>query len=57
MSISPQQRTGGGFFYPGGTKPGPDVICLGPPFTVTKEQVDYIVDVMGASLSAAVAGL
>lgn len=47
----------GVFFYPGGTKPGPDVICLGPPFTVTKEQVDQIVDVLGESLSAAVAGL
>jgi adenosylmethionine-8-amino-7-oxononanoate aminotransferase len=47
----------GVFFYPGGTKPGPDVICLGPPFIVTKEEVDQIVDVLGESLSAAVAGL
>jgi adenosylmethionine-8-amino-7-oxononanoate aminotransferase len=47
----------GVFFYPGGTKPGPDVICLGPPFIVTKEEIDRIVDVLGESLSAAVAGL
>jgi len=47
----------GVFFYPGGTKPGPDVICLGPPFIVTKEEIDQIVDVLGESLSAAVAGL
>ncbi len=43
----------GVFFYPGGTKPGPDVVCLGPPFTVSKQEIDRIVEVLGDSLSAA----
>lgn len=45
----------GVFFYPGGTRPGPDVICLGPPFTVSKDEIDRIVDVLGESIGAAVA--
>ncbi len=47
----------GVFFYPGGTKPGPDVICLGPPFTVGKADIDRMVDVLGESISAAVSRL
>ncbi len=46
----------GVFFYPGGSKPGPDVICLGPPFTVTKDEIDRIVGVLGESITAAAAG-
>ena len=45
----------GVFFYPGGTKPGPDVICLGPPFTVSKGEIDQMVDVLGEALRAAAA--
>lgn len=45
----------GVFFYPGGSKPGPDVLCLGPPFIVTKDEIDRIVDVLGESITAAVA--
>lgn len=45
----------GVFFYPGGSKPGPDVICLGPPFVVTRHEIDRIVDVLGESITEAAA--
>ncbi len=47
----------GVFFYPGGTKPGPDAICLGPPFTITNAEIDHMVDVLGEALTDATRGL
>ncbi|CAG0955552.1 taurine---2-oxoglutarate transaminase [Myxococcaceae bacterium] len=47
----------GVFFYPGGTRPGPDVVCVGPPFTISKPEIDRIVDVLEESLGAAVASI
>jgi len=41
------------FFYPGGGGPAPDVICLGPPFTVSEEELDLMVDALEASITEA----
>ena len=40
----------GAFFYPGGCDPARDVICLGPPFTIEAAEIDYLVDVLEASI-------
>ena len=45
----------GVFFYPGGNDPARDVACLGPPFIVTEEECDTIVDVLEVSIDSAVA--
>jgi adenosylmethionine-8-amino-7-oxononanoate aminotransferase len=45
----------GVFFYPGGSEPARDVICLGPPFTVTPQEIDFIIGVLEKSLSDALA--
>ncbi|HVP31185.1 MAG TPA: aspartate aminotransferase family protein [Myxococcota bacterium] len=41
------------FFYPGGGGPAPDVICLGPPFTVREDELDRMVDALEASIAEA----
>jgi adenosylmethionine-8-amino-7-oxononanoate aminotransferase len=46
----------GVFFYPGGAEPARDVICLGPPFTVTPQEIDHVVGVLEKSLADALAG-
>ena len=48
------------FFYPGGLGGSAgaaacDVICLGPPFDVTEDQLDQMVDVLARSVDQAVA--
>jgi adenosylmethionine-8-amino-7-oxononanoate aminotransferase len=45
----------GVFFYPGGGAPAPDVICFGPPFIVTPEELDHAVDVLEKAIGDAVA--
>ncbi len=45
----------GVFFYPGGGHPAPDVICLGPPFTITEDELDLAIDVLRRSIDAATA--
>jgi adenosylmethionine-8-amino-7-oxononanoate aminotransferase len=45
----------GVFFYPGGAEPARDVICLGPPFTVTPQEIDLVVGVLEKSLADALA--
>ncbi len=47
----------GVFFYPGGAGPCPDVVCLGPPFTIEEEEIDRIVEVLGQSIEDAASGL
>jgi adenosylmethionine-8-amino-7-oxononanoate aminotransferase len=47
----------GVFFYPGGVDPARDVICLGPPFTITPEQIDHVVGVLEQSLTDVLARL
>jgi len=44
----------GVFFYPGGTSPGPAVVCLGPPFVIDKAELDLAVDVLRESIDDAV---
>jgi adenosylmethionine-8-amino-7-oxononanoate aminotransferase len=38
------------FFYPGGTGDIRDIICLGPPFIVTDQEIDRMVEVLHDSL-------
>jgi adenosylmethionine-8-amino-7-oxononanoate aminotransferase len=46
----------GVFFYPGGgAPPAPDTICFGPPFVVTREELDHAVDVLEKSIGDATA--
>jgi adenosylmethionine-8-amino-7-oxononanoate aminotransferase len=45
----------GVFFYPGGCDPARDVVCFGPPFTVTPEEIDMVVDVLRRSIDAVAA--
>ncbi len=42
----------GVFFYPGGTGEVRDIVCMGPPFTVTEAEIDHMVDVLHESLDA-----
>jgi adenosylmethionine-8-amino-7-oxononanoate aminotransferase len=41
----------GVFFYPGGVDPARDVVCFGPPFTITPEQIDFVVEVLEKSVA------
>lgn len=47
----------GVFFYGGGTGEVRDIVCMGPPFVVSEAQLDSIVDVLEASVDAALVGL
>ncbi len=44
----------GAFFYPGGSGPAPDVIVLGPAFTIGTPEIDLLVDVLERAISSAV---
>ncbi len=46
----------GVFFYPGGSGQAQDVIMLGPPFIITKDEIDTLVNVLEESIDAAAAG-
>jgi adenosylmethionine-8-amino-7-oxononanoate aminotransferase len=46
----------GVFFYPGGSGPAQDVVMLGPPFIINREDIDTLVGVLGESIAAATAG-
>ena len=37
---------GGAFFYGGGTGEFRDAVCMGPPFTVTEEELDVLVETL-----------
>ncbi len=45
----------GAFFYPGGTGDVRDVICLGPPFTVSDDELEMIADRLRTAIDAATA--
>jgi adenosylmethionine-8-amino-7-oxononanoate aminotransferase len=45
----------GVFFYPGGAGPARDVICLGPPFVITPEEIELVVSVLEQSIDETVA--
>jgi adenosylmethionine-8-amino-7-oxononanoate aminotransferase len=44
----------GAFFYPGGSGPAPDVIVLGPPFTIGETEIELISDILERAISSAV---
>ncbi len=44
----------GVFYYPGGCDPARDVITIGPPFTITEEQIDVLVGTLEYAISSAV---
>jgi adenosylmethionine-8-amino-7-oxononanoate aminotransferase len=43
------------WFYPGGTDPARDVITLGPPFIITEQEIERLVDVLESAITSAVA--
>lgn len=45
----------GAFFYPGGAGAAQDVICLGPPLTVSEDEIESIVSLLTKSIDDAVA--
>jgi adenosylmethionine-8-amino-7-oxononanoate aminotransferase len=47
----------GAFFYPGGCDPARDVLCLGPPFVIEPDEIDFLVDVLERSIDAVRAAL
>ncbi len=47
----------GVFFYGGGTGDVRDIVCMGPPFVITDQQIATIVDVLAESVDAALAGI
>jgi adenosylmethionine-8-amino-7-oxononanoate aminotransferase len=47
----------GAFFYPGGCEPARDVVCLGPPFVITPEEIDAMVGILEKSLEEALASV
>jgi len=47
----------GVFFYGGGTGTIRDVVCFGPPFTVSESQLDRIVDTFVTSVNDVVDAL
>ncbi len=44
----------GVFYYPGGCDPARDVITIGPPFTISEEQIDVLVATLESAISSAV---
>jgi adenosylmethionine-8-amino-7-oxononanoate aminotransferase len=47
----------GAFFYPGGTDPARDVVCLGPPFVIEDTEIELLARVLGEAIDAAVASV
>jgi adenosylmethionine-8-amino-7-oxononanoate aminotransferase len=47
----------GVFFYPGGTDPARDVVCLGPPFVIENAEIELLARVLGEAIDAAVASV
>lgn len=47
----------GAFFYPGGCDPARDVLCLGPPFVIEPDEIDFLVSVLERSIDEVVAKL
>ncbi len=45
----------GVFVYPGGVDPARDVITFGPAFTITEDEIDYVVERFGRALDSALA--
>lgn len=43
----------GVFFYPGGSDPARDVVCFGPPFTITEDHVEEMVRALEGALDEA----
>ena len=46
----------GVFFYPAGSGEAQDVVLLGPPFTITEDEVDMLASVLEETIDLAVAG-
>ena len=44
----------GVYYYPAGSGPAQDVIMLGPPFTITEQEIDMLVSTLHESIDAAV---
>lgn len=47
----------GAFFYPGGAGAAQDVICLGPPLSVSEDELELIVSMLAKTIDDAVAHL
>jgi adenosylmethionine-8-amino-7-oxononanoate aminotransferase len=47
----------GAFLYPGGCDPARDVVCFGPPFTITPSEIDHAVGALEKALADVLARL
>ena len=45
------------FVYPGGCDPARDVVCFGPPLTVTPDEIDFFVGAVEKALADVLARL
>ncbi len=52
-TISAAGLANGAFFYVGGSPPAQDVICLGPPFTISDDELDLLVTALERSVDSA----
>jgi len=46
----------GVFFYPAGSGIAQDIVLLGPPFTITEDEIDMVASILEESIDLAVAG-
>jgi adenosylmethionine-8-amino-7-oxononanoate aminotransferase len=44
----------GVFFYAGGTGEVRDIVCMGPPFVISLEEIDHLVSILRQAVDAAV---
>ena len=47
----------GAFFYPGGAGTARDLVCLGPPFTITDDEIEFIATALPKAIDAAASAL
>ena len=57
MNVVVQGLPRGVFFYPGGSDPARDVVCLGPPFVIGDEEIELMARVLPEAIDAAVTSL
>ena len=52
FSIIYEGASRGVLYYFGGTGDNGDIICFGPPYIVTREEIDLMVETLGKSIDA-----
>jgi adenosylmethionine-8-amino-7-oxononanoate aminotransferase len=47
----------GAFFYPGGAGAARDLVCLGPPFTISDDEIEFIATALPKAIDNAAASV